>query len=180
MFRYVMVGHSLGGLNVRLYAHRHPDEVAGLVLIDAVHHNQQERFRTLLPPPSACESESLQRLRDALMKPNATNSEGIDRNSSQRQLHTNHSFGDMPLAVVTSGMATPDSLEDEWSNPVELKHAMDREHLWQELQVDLARLSTNSQHVVATTSGHFIQQEQPDLIIDAIRWVVKKYGRLDL
>lgn len=31
---YVLVGHSLGGLNVRLFTHRYPDEVAGLILID--------------------------------------------------------------------------------------------------------------------------------------------------
>jgi pimeloyl-ACP methyl ester carboxylesterase len=32
---YVLVGHSLGGLLVRLYAATYPDEVAGLVLVDA-------------------------------------------------------------------------------------------------------------------------------------------------
>lgn len=34
---YVLVGHSLGGLFVRLYAGRYPDEVAGLVLVDPSH-----------------------------------------------------------------------------------------------------------------------------------------------
>ena len=171
---YVMVGHSLGGLNVRLYAHDYPDEVVGLVLVDAVHHNQQERFRALLPPPSSSESERFQRLREALTKPGSTNSEGIDSSASQRQVRVKRSFGNIPLVVVTCGLATPDSLEEKWSNAFEVKHAMDREYLWQELQADLARLSTNSQHVVATKSGHFIQQDQPHLIIDAIRWVVKK------
>lgn len=37
---YVLVGHSLGGLNARLYAHTYPDEVAGLVLVDAAHEEQ--------------------------------------------------------------------------------------------------------------------------------------------
>jgi pimeloyl-ACP methyl ester carboxylesterase len=37
---YVLVGHSLGGLNVRLYAHTYPQDVAGLVLVDAVHEEQ--------------------------------------------------------------------------------------------------------------------------------------------
>ena len=31
---YVLVGHSYGGMNVRLYADLHPDEVAGMVLVD--------------------------------------------------------------------------------------------------------------------------------------------------
>ena len=37
---YVLVGHSLGGLNVRLYAHEHPDQVAGLILVDPAHEEQ--------------------------------------------------------------------------------------------------------------------------------------------
>jgi pimeloyl-ACP methyl ester carboxylesterase len=32
---YVLVGHSLGGMNVRLYAHQYPSEVAGVVLVDS-------------------------------------------------------------------------------------------------------------------------------------------------
>src|SRR5215213_11967634 len=32
---YVLVGHSLGGLSMQTYAHRYPDEVAGVVLVDS-------------------------------------------------------------------------------------------------------------------------------------------------
>src|SRR3990172_2738206 len=41
---YVLVGHSLGGLFVRLYAHEHPDQVAGMVLVDAVHEEMFLRY----------------------------------------------------------------------------------------------------------------------------------------
>lgn len=40
---YVLVGHSVGGLLVRSFAARHPDLVAGLVLVDASHPDQVER-----------------------------------------------------------------------------------------------------------------------------------------
>jgi pimeloyl-ACP methyl ester carboxylesterase len=43
---FVLVGHSFGGYNVRLFAHRYPDEVAGLVLVDSSHEEQWSR----LPP----------------------------------------------------------------------------------------------------------------------------------
>src|SRR5215217_3428463 len=36
---YVLVGHSLGGNNVQLYASRYPDEVAGMVLVDPQFYN---------------------------------------------------------------------------------------------------------------------------------------------
>jgi pimeloyl-ACP methyl ester carboxylesterase len=41
---FVLVGHSLGGLLVRLYADRYPAEVAGLVLVDPSHPDQLERL----------------------------------------------------------------------------------------------------------------------------------------
>ena len=62
---YVLVGHSLGGLTVRLYHERYPAEVAAIVLIDAVHEEQRQRFLALLPPESAHESADLARLRRA-------------------------------------------------------------------------------------------------------------------
>lgn len=46
---YILVGHSLGGVNVRLFASKFPSEVAGIVLVDAAHEDQVER----LPPPPA-------------------------------------------------------------------------------------------------------------------------------
>ncbi len=41
---FVLVGHSFGGLIVRLFAYTYPEEVAGLVLVDAAHEDQTERF----------------------------------------------------------------------------------------------------------------------------------------
>jgi pimeloyl-ACP methyl ester carboxylesterase len=54
---YVLVGHSLGAVYVRLFAAAHPDEVAGLVLIDPVHEDQLER----LPPESLAQLDRAQR-----------------------------------------------------------------------------------------------------------------------
>ena len=46
---YVLVGHSYGGLLARLFAHDHQDDVAGVVLVDASHSEQQERFLAIVP-----------------------------------------------------------------------------------------------------------------------------------
>jgi len=41
---FLLAGHSLGGYTVRVFAHQYPDEVAGMVLVDAGHEDQLERF----------------------------------------------------------------------------------------------------------------------------------------
>lgn len=46
---YVFVGHSYGGMNVRLYYYLHPDDVAGMVLVDPSHEDQAEGYRMLSP-----------------------------------------------------------------------------------------------------------------------------------
>ncbi len=39
---YILVGHSFGGINVQLYAKTYPDEVAGIVLVDSSHENEEQ------------------------------------------------------------------------------------------------------------------------------------------
>lgn len=46
---YVLVAHSYGGLNARLYAYTYPSEVAGMVLVDPTDENQTEGYRLLDP-----------------------------------------------------------------------------------------------------------------------------------
>lgn len=43
---YILVGHSFGGQNIQLFAAKYPTEVAGIVLVDSAHEEQEKR----LPP----------------------------------------------------------------------------------------------------------------------------------
>jgi pimeloyl-ACP methyl ester carboxylesterase len=56
---YFLVGHSGGGLIVRLFADQYPDEVAGIVLVDAAHPEMGTRLLAGLPPESVDEPKSL-------------------------------------------------------------------------------------------------------------------------
>ena len=44
---YVLVGHSFGGFNVRVYNQEYPNDVVGLVLVDASHEDQSAECRLL-------------------------------------------------------------------------------------------------------------------------------------
>lgn len=65
---YVLVGQSFAGLVVRLYAYRHPQEVAGLVLVDAAHEDQDQRFpepiREMLRPMAHSQVQHLRQLQE--------------------------------------------------------------------------------------------------------------------
>jgi hypothetical protein len=69
----------------------------------------------------------------------------------------------MPMVVITHGVP--------WEWPVEFP-AAELNNLWLPLQRDLASLVPDAQFVVAEESGHFVQVQQPDLVIEAIRQVV--------
>ena len=53
---YVMVGHSLGGLPVRVFTHDYPTEVAGVVLIDSMSPGQMAQPPTEIEPQTPSQS----------------------------------------------------------------------------------------------------------------------------
>lgn len=144
---YVMAGHSYGGALVRLYAMRYPSEITGLVLIDSSHEDQVKRFAALPPPP-------------APPAPPAQMMETIDLPGMAAELGPARWQANIPLVVLTR---TPNTgpLSDQ------------RGEIWQELQRELATRSPQAEHIVATRSGHYVQNDEPALVIDTIRRVVK-------
>ena len=60
---YVLVGHSLGSFEARLFAFQHPDEVAGLVLVDPSSEHQGRRFAELSPRAELISARQLAQLR---------------------------------------------------------------------------------------------------------------------
>jgi pimeloyl-ACP methyl ester carboxylesterase len=163
---YVLAGHSNGGLFSQLYASTHPRQVAGLVLLDAVHPAYHQRqlalLKTLLPPDvwEALRQQSMT-LPHRLVDP-----ERVDIWTSERQTRValrRSPLGPMPLVVLAHGR--PEPAPPGW--PVEAV-----ERLWRQLQQQLARQVPGGRLVIATDSGHDIQHEQPELVLDAIRDVV--------
>ena len=153
---YVLVGHSVGGIFARLYASRSPDQVAGLVLVDASHEEQDQRRQAMVSADLfAAEQQAVN-----------SNSEGIDLAASFAQMSAAAPLAPMPLVVLSAGVADPAFFPPGWPMEEEAK-------LHAELQADLAGLVPNGRLVVAEQSGHYIQQTQPDLIVAAIHDVVQ-------
>lgn len=163
----VLVGHSLGGLIVRLAAQQLAGDVAGLVLIDPLHEDQFERTGPLFFPASAGEPPHLTQMRrfwTTDWRDPACNAEGIDLAASQAQARAIASFGALPLIVLTAGAYLRDALP----TPAGQQNAKQLQSIWRDLHRELAAQSSRSIHILAESSGHFIQREQPGVVVDAI------------
>ena len=166
---YLLVGHSYAGLPLRLFATQHRSQVAGMVLLDASHPDQARRQIALLPPPAPDEPRAVTRMRNELeierLDPYC-NSEAIDLVASAAQVQARGRLGELPLVVITAG-------RDEWEEgfPPELTRAQEVD--WLAMQKELAALSDNSTHIIATESTHVIQECQPELVVDVIRRLVE-------
>ena len=164
---YVLVGASFGGLLVRLYAHTYPDDIVGMVLIDATHEDQDERFRDEFSPEVMAE---VRRLDTEGGDPEGFfTADGLDVVFTlMRETRAASPLHPMPLVVLAAGR-----IDDLTVDGYPAEYAQ----MWQErgateLQADLATLVPDAHLVIAEESGHFIHEEQPDLVVQAIQDVV--------
>jgi len=171
---YVLAGHSNGGLFTLLYASTRPRQVAGLVLIDAVHPAYHKRrlamLKPLLPPD---QWEAVRRQSMTLDHP-LRDPEQVDIWTSERQTRValrRSPLRPMPLVALAHGRPDP---QPGWP------FVEEDERLWRQLQQELAQLVPGGRLVIATESGHDIQHEQPELVLDAIRDAVQAVRAGDL
>jgi pimeloyl-ACP methyl ester carboxylesterase len=158
---YVLVGHSLGGLNVQLFAREHRDEIAGVVFVDAIHPDLDERIEPLLTPAQVAQRREELEL----------NEEGIrfeDILASEDQVRAAPEFPAVPIVAIAHGVHFTVTDPDWPEQPVE--------DLWAELQRDLSRLAPGGKLVIATKSQHRIQETEPEVVAAAIREVVTASG----
>jgi pimeloyl-ACP methyl ester carboxylesterase len=165
---YVFAAHSFGGIFARLYASTYPNEVVGMVLVDAL----SEKVRTGLTP------ERWKLYVDfGFMKPTPglekyKDIETLDVNASLDQMEKAASakpLRPMPLFILTQGQ--PFDLSPWQPLPTDFPKALDG--AWHAAQDALATLSQNAKHRIATKSSHYIQAQEPQLVIDAIKQVVE-------
>jgi pimeloyl-ACP methyl ester carboxylesterase len=180
---YVMVGHSLGGFIVRVFAHDYASEVPGVVLIDSMNPKQVTpslsrnlarvyslealltrfgiaRLIVKLPalssdiPPSEAAYFPLY-IRPQSLLASANEFKGLPASAAEAAAVT--SFDDRPLIVLTA------RLNDSPG--------------WPAWQTELLQLSSNSQHLFAENSGHNLQLDEPEAAVAAIGKMVEMARR---
>jgi pimeloyl-ACP methyl ester carboxylesterase len=171
---YVLVGHSYGGLVVRLYASTYPKEVSGLVLIDALSEGLQDAET---PEQWAIQRKLIEGdVRESVALYPAL--ERIDVDRSLKQIRAAPPLRSAPLVVLSAdrpwGPQVPSMIAAgklPADIPPDFGYVTDAAQ--KKAQERLAKLVPNEKHIINTNSGHEIHKEQPQLVIDAIREVVE-------
>lgn len=186
---YVLVGHSMGGYDVRVFANLYRNQVAGVVLVDASHPEQESR----LPPElknmegswqreaefleytmplgiprllGLCDDDAVQRAAECNLR---TAREGVAEMrsfpESAAETAAAGALGDLPLAVLSHDPDKPSAdLPSDLAKPTN--------DAWEKMQEELAHLSTRGTQTVAKNSSHYIQIDRPDIVVEAVHNVV--------
>ncbi len=153
---YVLVGHSLGGTIVKLFAKTWPEEVCGVVLVDARHEEFTQRCREygvnrlLYEPPEALLS---------VMRP-VPRAELQAAPLTLKQARRAGSFPDVPLIVLTQSNAT-----SRWPKALG--------KVWEASQRRMSRMSSLGRIKVVVDAGHNVHLDQPEVVSRAVLGVVR-------
>jgi len=147
----LLAGHSYGGLVAQLYAAKHPDDTFGVVLVDSLHEENLDRAGVILGEPTMT----------TFMRALSANPEGVDIRASLDQVQ-GLDLGDTPVTVLTAG---------DHDLPDIIDPGVGRQLIsaWLYSQRELSKLSTTGVQFIAEGSGHCIQCDRPNVVVDAIR-----------
>ncbi len=187
---YVMAGHSLGGLGVRVFVHDYASEVAGVVLMDSMSPRQFTQPQVEAPSgntpsqpfslPAMLARFGIVRLlaRPLGIMPSAAPEQNAYFSRMVRpqsvQTLTDESQGMPASGVEASAVKTfgdvPLIVLTAKLNPIKG---------WQDWQTELLQLSSNSQHLFAE-SDHNIHFEKPDAAVAAILQMVQQVREMGM
>lgn len=178
--KLILVGHSMGGLSMQLFAQQYPDKVAGLILVDSAHEAQTERLapanslqRNILRAGMWAAPIGLPRLYLSLSNPveqalksttkHQYTSLGEARafTQSQQQIEFEENpLGDLPITVISRNKPYAEMQDQQMSQRIKQ---------WALLQAELSQLSTRSLHIHSGQKQHAIHKQQPQLVAKAIQ-----------
>lgn len=154
---YVLVAHALGGLYARAYAVDRPTDLAGLLLVDPAHEDMPDRLRTGMP------RDVWEAWTSAQAEPNR---DGVTERSVGRRARRSR-LPDIPVTVISAALRQDG---DGWD-------ARFVNEGTRQLHAAILRGVTSGRHIPAERSGHDVQQDQPSLVADEIRRVLRSAKR---
>jgi pimeloyl-ACP methyl ester carboxylesterase len=147
---YVLVGHSLGGLYMQYFARNYPKEVAGLLLVDSTHWHQGMAVDSSANTPYAG------RTAVTLFMPWIMRREISDSTAAGQQVHASPQAESFPTIVLSSTRGP-------------LGETSTARALSADMQDEIAEDFPGAEHLRVPDSGHYIQRDHPEVVVDAAR-----------
>ncbi len=154
---YVLVGHSLGGAVVQLFADRYPTDVAGLVLVDPEDGRIVQRLKARLTASQWNEREKAL-ARHGPMPP-----------AVQREFDAMVAEGGAQVAQISSLPAVPSILLTGTAVDSSFPGNPEEQRLKWELHHELLLRNPGMKQVQVPESRHYIQNDAPETVIVSIR-----------
>lgn len=161
---YILVGHSLGGLHIHLYASTYPQEVAGLLFVDgrpAGFYEGLQELQPPLPPDLYARYVSCDEARPA-----AAMAECLALPASENEVAAAEPLPQVPMTVLVAGKSDPG---------VPPVPAAQTGALWLQLQTELADSVPGARLTVVDDCAHYIHLCRPDLITATVQEMVEGF-----
>ncbi|MFS0576965.1 alpha/beta hydrolase [Sporosarcina sp. 179-K 3D1 HS] len=173
---FILVGHSFGGFNTQLFAHRFSDEVAGIVLVDSslVDKCPEVSDSTLLIQVALRKLGAMRLLGELgmLPVPESVLLDGRSKEFLYRRFYNKDQQSELKfMATVDEQHLKTVQKEGLGKLPMIIlsSRAEEKEHKdWQTEQDALLQLSPNSKRIIVEDAGHYIHHDQPKIVIDSI------------
>jgi pimeloyl-ACP methyl ester carboxylesterase len=147
---YILVGHSLGGLYMQYFARNFPHDVAGLVLIDSTHWQQDMKIDATANTPYQSRTSV------TLYMPLIMRRELTDSGDAGREVNDSPAAAAIPTIVLSSTRSGTEESADRRAQAVEFQN-------------EIAADFPGSAHEFVEDSGHYIQRDRPDVVVRAVR-----------
>ena len=188
----VLMGHSMGGIYIRDYATRYPEEVRGLIFVDASTplQGQTTPFKKVKQSPQ-WPTILLTRLAYITNLPRLVGSCSLSGPGSESR----------PWMLLAEGLCHPQfrASRDEGDSfdlsgeetiqtgsfgalpilifshdPARTKQITNWENSWTQMQEDLKKLSTRSRRIVARNSTHYVQLDRAQLVVKEVSLLIEQ------
>lgn len=188
---YILVGHSFGGANMRLYANTYPDQIAGLILVDACHEDQN--FEEDLSNKNI-----LARCKNYLLNSTLSHYVGISRWFMAKSLKPFFSslMSQQKRDIIIAKASSVKSLSARDNEMIYLQESLyqlkssknalsdkplivitaektNNDPQWQKNQKLLTLLSKEGKQIIAKSSSHMVNVDKPEVIIEAIKEIIE-------
>ncbi|NOT77171.1 MAG: alpha/beta hydrolase [Cyclobacteriaceae bacterium] len=157
---YLLIGHSLGTSILRKYQNDHHENVLGMILIDPVHEDQFDRLIAIKSKEDQEKTIKWREKFEMTLKTGERN-EAIMYHQQMAAMRDVKYPTNIPITIIGSFRVGPGASEEDR----QIKKELFNQWLNQAPQIKL---------VATTKSGHYIQDSEPELLIDEVKLMIEK------